>query len=127
MTATIEKPAAKKSPAKASKPAKKSPAKKKKAAKPAKASGKPAKATKPKAGKPDRMGCLSAAVAVLVASSVPMTCQQIIDEAAAKGLWTTPGGKTPAATLRAAMSREIKEKGNESRFAKADRGLFRLA
>ncbi|XVJ61105.1 MAG: hypothetical protein HEQ23_11790 [Tepidisphaera sp.] len=43
---------------------------------------------------------------------------------AAKGLWTSPGGKTPAATLYAAIVREITTKGKDARFRKADRGLF---
>ena len=43
---------------------------------------------------------------------------------AAKGYWTSPGGKTPHATLYSAMSREIKGKGKDSRFKKTDRGLF---
>jgi hypothetical protein len=53
-----------------------------------------------------------------------MRSQQLIDEMAAKGLWTSSGGQTPAATLYAAMLREITAKGKESRFKKTDRGLF---
>ena len=40
-----------------------------------------------------------------------------------KGLWTT-GGKTPHATIYAAILREIQTKGGEARFKKTDRGLF---
>jgi hypothetical protein len=36
------------------------------------------------------------------------------------------GGQTPHATLFAALIREIKVKGTESRFAKVDRGQFSL-
>ena len=36
----------------------------------------------------------------------------------------SPGGKTPHATIYAAMVREIKQKGREARFVKKDRGLF---
>jgi hypothetical protein len=43
---------------------------------------------------------------------------------AAKSLWTTPGGKTPHATLYSAIIREIAVKGKESRFVKKDRGQF---
>ncbi len=43
---------------------------------------------------------------------------------AAKGYWKSPGGKTPAATLSAAMTREINTKGKIARFKKVDRGLF---
>ena len=36
----------------------------------------------------------------------------------------SPGGKTPHATLYAAMLREIANKGAKARFKKVDRGLF---
>jgi len=39
---------------------------------------------------------------------------------------TSPGGQTPHPTLYAAMAREIKVKGAESRFQKVDRGEFAL-
>ena len=38
---------------------------------------------------------------------------------AAKGYWASPGGKTPEATLRAAISTEIRRKGDAARFRKA--------
>jgi hypothetical protein len=43
---------------------------------------------------------------------------------ATQGLWTSPGGKTPAATLYSAIIREIKLKGGEARFRKVERGKF---
>ena len=43
-----------------------------------------------------------------------------------KKLWTSPGGKTPDATLYAAILREIQTKGKEARFTRVDRGLFGL-
>ena len=52
-----------------------------------------------------------------------MNCGDIIKEALAKGLWQT-SGKTPAATLYAAIIREIANKGDKARFRKTDRGLF---
>lgn len=45
---------------------------------------------------------------------------------AAKALWSSPNGQTPAATLYSAILREINTKGKESRFKKADRGLFTM-
>ena len=42
-----------------------------------------------------------------------------------KNLWTSPGGKTPHATLYSAILREIQTKGSESRFKKTERGKFR--
>ncbi len=41
-----------------------------------------------------------------------------------QGLWTSPGGKTPHASLYAAIIREISAKGKDARFAKKERGLF---
>jgi hypothetical protein len=41
-----------------------------------------------------------------------------------KRYWSSPNGQTPAATLYAAMIREIGKKGKASRFAKSDRGKF---
>ena len=43
---------------------------------------------------------------------------------AKKGYWTSPGGRTPGATLYSAILRELKTKGAESRFKKTDRGKF---
>jgi hypothetical protein len=48
----------------------------------------------------------------------------MIEAMAAKGLWTSPGGKTPHATLYSAILREIDTKGKAARFKKADRGHF---
>jgi hypothetical protein len=67
---------------------------------------------------------LAAAARVLAAASQPMNSKELIDQMAAKGYWTTPGGKTPHATLHAAISREIKVKGSDSRFVKAGPGKF---
>lgn len=43
---------------------------------------------------------------------------------ATEDLWVSPGGKTQANTLYAAISRFIKEKGKTSPFRKAERGKF---
>ena len=63
---------------------------------------------------------------MLSESAEPMNAKSLIDAMAAKGYWTSPGGQTPHATLFAALIREIKVKGAESRFAKVDRGQFAL-
>jgi hypothetical protein len=44
-----------------------------------------------------------------------------------QGLWKSPGGKTPHATLYSAIIREIATKGKEARFVKAGQGKFTLA
>lgn len=74
--------------------------------------------------KPKRVSALDAAAQVLAKAAEPMTAQQLIVAMAEKGLWKSPGGKTPHATLYAAMIREINAKGKEARFAKVDRGMF---
>lgn len=77
-----------------------------------------------KGPKPARQGGgLVAAHQVLAAAKQPMNVRDITKAAMDKGLWA-PGGKTPWATLAAAMGREIKDKGKQSRFKKTDRGLF---
>jgi hypothetical protein len=53
-----------------------------------------------------------------------MTCQELIAMMAKKGYWTSPGGRTPHATLYAAMAKELKIKGADARFRKTGRGTF---
>jgi hypothetical protein len=91
------------------------------AEKPAKAM-KPAKEKKPAAEK--KMSAIDAAAKLLGDAGEPMNCKAIIEGIAAKGYWTSPGGKTPHATLYSAIIREISVKGKESRFTKTDRGNF---
>jgi hypothetical protein len=74
--------------------------------------------------KPKRPSALDAAAVVLKNAGQPMRAQEMIAAMAEQGLWTSPGGKTPHATLYAAIIREITVKGSESRFRKTDRGLF---
>jgi len=107
---------------------KKQPAKKTAPAKPAAAAkAKPAKATAPKEApaKPaKKLSQIAAAVEVLKTSAEPMTCKQMVEAMAEKKLWASPSGKTPDATLYAAILREIAAKGNEARFVKAAPGRF---
>jgi len=74
--------------------------------------------------KPKRLGVLSAAAEILKAEGKPMRAKELIDAIAAKGLWTSPKGKTPEATLYAAMIREVTHKDNAARFKRVERGLF---
>jgi hypothetical protein len=50
----------------------------------------------------------------------------MVERMLATGMWTT-GGKTPAATIYAAIIREIAAKGDQARFRKVERGKFTLA
>ncbi len=88
---------------------------------------KDAKAPKAKPAKPaktKRISALDAAAKVLAESDRPLRAIDMVEVMHAKGLWTSPGGKTPEATLYAAVIREITAKGKDARFRKADRGLF---
>jgi 3-methyladenine DNA glycosylase/8-oxoguanine DNA glycosylase len=73
-----------------------------------------------------RLSALDAAAKVLEESAEPLNTKQMVDAMAAKGYWTSPGGKTPHATLYSAILREIASKGNESRFVKTERGQFTI-
>jgi len=71
-----------------------------------------------------KLSALDAAALVLRESGQPMSCSELIAQMAAKGYWTSPHGKTPASTLYAALAREAKLKGRESRFQKTGPGRF---
>jgi hypothetical protein len=77
-------------------------------------------------GKEKRLSALDAAAKMLGETGQAMTCQELIAAMSAKGYWTSPGGKTPQATLYSAILREITAKGSNSRFRKAERGKFAL-
>ena len=74
--------------------------------------------------KPKRVSALDAAVQVLAQAERPMRAQELVVAMAEQGLWSSPAGKTPHATLYAAMLREIGAKGEAARFQKVDCGLF---
>ncbi len=74
--------------------------------------------------KPKRVSALDAAAQVLAKAEKPMRAQELIAAMAEQNLWKSPAGKTPHATLYAAMLREIGAKGDAARFKKVDRGLF---
>jgi hypothetical protein len=80
-------------------------------------------AKKAKAG--GQMSGLDAAAKVLVESAEPLNAKQIVEAMAAKGYWTSPGGKTPASTIYAAMLTNAR-KGDQAWFKRVDRGLWTL-
>ena len=89
------------------------------------------KSTKTKAAKPKRtessdskLSALDAAAKVLSESKEPLTTKEMIEAMSTKGYWTSPGGKTPHATLFSAILRELKAKGKDARFKKTERGKF---
>jgi hypothetical protein len=73
---------------------------------------------------PKKLSAIDAAAKVLAEAGEPMDCQTMIKTMAEKGYWTSPGGKTPSATLYSAILRELQTKGNDSRFKKTERGKF---
>ena len=59
-----------------------------------------ATAPKPAKAKSDgKLSCIDAAAKVLAEKKEPMTTKAMIEAMAAKGLWSSPNGQTPAATL----------------------------
>ena len=66
---------------------------------------------------------LDAAAKVLEEADEPLSCKAIVERAFAAGYWQSEG-KTPAATIYAAILREIQKKGDEARFRKVERGKF---
>lgn len=128
LRAELPKPDAKRPPAgKAG--AAPSPTGAKKAAKAAKDATTPKKAdTGERRGKgAKRPSALDAAAKVLaLGDRLPMRCKDIVKIMLDRGLWKT-NGKTPAATIYAAILREIQKKGDAARFRKVERGKFTLA
>ena len=89
----------------------------------------PKKAAKDAADKPKRVSALDAAAEVLKKAGKPMRSQEMVAAMAEQGLWKSPAGKTPHATLNAAMLREIQKSVDSggktiSRFRKVERGQF---
>ena len=70
-----------------------------------------------------RLSCVTAALKVLGESSEPMNAQELVTAMEAKGYWSSPGGKTPHATLYSAILRDL-AKGDDSKFVKTERGRF---
>jgi hypothetical protein len=96
-----------------------------KAAKPvAKAKGMPKADTKSPAA--DKLSQIAASERVLAEANEPMTCKAMVEAMSAKGYWSSPGGKTPEATLYASLLRQIRDKGADATFQKTGRGLFAL-
>jgi hypothetical protein len=69
---------------------------------------------------------LDAAAQVLTDADDPLSVKEIVALALGRKLWQT-SGKTPAATIYAAIIREIATKGDAARFRKVARGRFELA
>jgi hypothetical protein len=75
----------------------------------------------------EKLSQIAAAERVLADAGEPMTCGEMVEAMTAKGLWSSPAGKTPAATLYASLLRLIRAKGDQAKFKKVARGRFKLA
>jgi hypothetical protein len=53
---------------------------------------------------PNKLGALDAAALVLAEAGTPLSCQEMITAMAAKNYWSSPQGRTPAATLYTAVT-----------------------
>jgi hypothetical protein len=74
--------------------------------------------------KPKKVSALDAAAKVLATTGEPMTTKAMIEAMTERGLWTSPGGKTPQRTVYAAILREVATKGTKARFRKTAPGHF---
>jgi hypothetical protein len=92
------------------------------------AASEPKGKTKRATGEPHakRPSGLDAAAAVLAEAGTPLNAKEMVERMLATGMWQT-GGKTPSATIYAAIIREIAAKQDKSRFRKTERGKFELA
>jgi hypothetical protein len=116
-------------PSAAKPPASQSTASKSRAAKLPTASSSTAKPSRSTPRASSRPSALDAAAQVLAGLSKAesregITAPDLIERMTAAKLWTSPGGKTPGATLYSAMIREIARKGDESRFTRVSPGRF---
>jgi HB1, ASXL, restriction endonuclease HTH domain len=93
---------------------------------PAPANEAPASLTTAAVLPPPKLSAIEAAVKILGETGRAMNCQELITTMAAKGYWTSPGGKTPSSTLYASILRELKVRGPQARFQKTERGKFTL-
>ena len=95
-----------------------------------KKSTKTEKAPKTKKAKPDeprKMTALDAAHAVLQDAGTTLSAPEIYAKMVEKKLWESPNGLTPAATIYAAMIREITSRGKEARFTRPEPSKFGAA
>lgn len=90
-----------------------------------KGGSKPVSKSKP-ASTSKRVSALDAAARVLATAGRSMSARELVTVMAEQGLWKSPTGKTPHATLYAAMMREINGRPRP-RFTRDGRGTFSLA
>lgn len=83
-------------------------------------------AAAPTLAKPIRASQINAAFTVLSSAKAPLSTREMVATMTERKLWNSPNGKTPHATLYAAIFREIKIKGTKSRFVQTAPGRFTI-
>jgi hypothetical protein len=73
-----------------------------------------------------KLSQMAAAERILASAKEPMNCKELVEAMAKKKLWSSPNGKTPEATLYAALLRHIRNKGREAKFKKVGPGQFAI-
>jgi outer membrane biosynthesis protein TonB len=86
----------------------------------------PKKKREPQPAPTEKLSQIAAAERVLAAAGEPMTCGEMVAAMTRQNLWSSPAGKTPAATLYASLLRLIRAKGKDAKFQKVARGKFTL-
>ena len=71
-----------------------------------------------------QMSLMEAAIQVMRSVKQPMKAKDIYEHVAKKGLWSSPAGKTPVATLAAAIARDVASE--KPRWRRTGPGLFTL-
>jgi hypothetical protein len=71
-------------------------------------------------------GFMASTCKVLEHSKTSLTCGEIVRRASAAGLLDS-SGRTPEKTLYALLSRDVRNKGDRSKFRKVGPGQFMLA
>jgi len=75
----------------------------------------------------NKTSLVDAAIQVMKEVDEPMNTKRMVELVSERDLWQpSRGGKTPHATLYSAILREIRDKGDDSRFEKVERGKFAL-
>ena len=87
--------------------------------------GEPASVPTTPAAPKKKLSLLNAALEVLKSGDESLAARQMVEAAKDRGIWTPGAGKTPEQTLYSAIMREIKAKGDASRFVKDARGHFK--
>ena len=72
------------------------------------------------------MSMLDAAAKIMRETGCSITCGEIIAHGQATGIIRVTASKTPAGTLSVALNREIRARGDRSRFVRVGRGRYRL-